>query len=79
MRNHLEIINVTDIAVAFKDKVFELKTSPCCDLTRQALKKTNYLTNMWVYSNICKFEGMLIEYKTQTTDEVNNFTIHYLN
>jgi len=79
MKNTVEIINISDITVSFKDRLFDLKTTPQVELTKQALKHITYKTNMWVYSNICKYDGVLIEYKTQTTDEINNFTIHFLN
>ena len=79
MRNTLEIINVNDVTVPFKDKIFEMKVSPQFPLTSQALKCITYRTNMYVYSNLYKYEGHLIECKTQTSDDINNYSVRFLN
>lgn len=72
---NLNVINVKDFTVQFKDIIYELKSMFNID----CLKHINYLTNMYVYENTVMYNGHLINFKTQTGETINQFTITYLN
>lgn len=88
MDSNISIVNVTDITDKFKSKLFDLKTDPALNLSegemtnlhRKAMKSITYMSNMYFYSNVCRIGMHLIEYKTQTTDEIiGDHSITFLN
>jgi len=71
-------ISISDITGDFKDKLFNLKVF-CSDKDREALRNITYRSNMYFYNNIYKFNGLTIEFKTQSSDEINDHSIFFLN
>lgn len=76
---NLKILNVKDCTVQFKDRIFELKTLFQNSNVDSWMKHITYLTNMYVYDNLVMYNGHLINFKTQTGETINQFTITYLN
>ena len=71
-------IAIEDVTVSFKDKLFNMKM--CCNgLEKEALKHITYMTNLYFYNNVYKFNGLTIEFKTQSSDEINDHSIFFLN
>lgn len=74
---NLKILNVKDCTVQFKDRIFELKKM--FDNSNIDLGGITHTTNMYVYENTLMYNGHLINFKTQTGETINQFTITYLN
>lgn len=80
----LTIINVTDVTDNFKIRLLNRKCqsyqeNDIAHLHKEAMKNVTYLTNMYVYSCLAKFENRLIEYKLQSGEEIADNKIYFLN
>ena len=80
----LTIINVKDVTEKFNWKIFNDKCFPFpqCEhgqLLKTAMKNLNYLTKMYTYSCICKYENTLIEYKVQSGEDITTEKLYFLN
>lgn len=74
----VEFITVEDCTVKFKDRIFELKLM-FQNSNIDCMKHITHLTNMYVYDNLVMYKGHLLNFKTQTGDKINKFTITNLN
>ena len=81
---NLEIINVEDITIKFKDELFDKKVSlPYREneferiCLFKALKNITYLTDLYVYKNTIKVDNYVCTYITQTSDNINNHSIFF--
>jgi len=78
MKTQLTPLEITDVTVKFIDRIWELKTGMDYSII-EAMKHITYLTDMYVYSNIYLFGNNVIEFKTQSGEEINNYSIFFLN
>lgn len=69
MKTQLTPLEIKDITVQFKDRLWELKTGMDYSII-EAMRHITYLTDMYFYSNIYLFGNHIIEVKTQTTDRI---------
>lgn len=72
--------DIKDVTGEFKQKLFYMKTAAVIDrLTAHALQHVTYMTTLYTISNKCLVAGKEVEFKTQCTDEINNYSIKFLN
>jgi hypothetical protein len=82
----MKIIHCEDYTVQFMDKVFGLNLTPTLanlnatkELNKEALKNLNYRSGLFTTYCRATIGGYTCRYLIQSTDNINNYSLTFLN